>query len=111
LTAAPLSRTIAPGGVVTYTLTVQPVGSFSATVTLVAASSAPSLTLGLTPAVVTLPGVSTLTVTDTHTGSALLPGLQYTISITGTGGGLTRTANVNLLVGGMRVYLPLILRE
>jgi len=42
---------------------------------------------------------------------ALLPGVWYTVPITGTGGGLTSTTDVNLLVGGARVYLPLIVKE
>jgi hypothetical protein len=111
LIAAPLSRAIAPGGVATYTLSVQPVGSFSAAVALVAASPSPSLTLNLAPAVVTPPDESTLIITGAHTGSMLLPGLRYTIPITGVGGGFTQTTRVGLLVGGKRVYLPLILRE
>ena len=39
--------------------------------------------------------------------SAIYP-RWYTINITGTGGGLTRTAQVNLLVGGQHCYLPLV---
>ncbi len=70
------------------------------------------LTLSLTPTAITLlPGQATLAVTDTHTGTMLLPGLRYNIPITATGGGITQTVNVGLLVGGARVYLPLVLRN
>ena len=110
LTAVPLSRVIAPGGIATYTLAVRPVGSFSATVTLTVANPAPSLTLNLTPTVFVPPDQAMLTITDAHTGSTLLPGSWYTVSITGTGGGLTQMTGVGLLVGGTRIYLPLILR-
>jgi len=110
LTATPPTRAIAPGDVATYTISVQPVGGFSAAVTLVAASQSPSLTLCLAPAAVTPPGQATLTVTDAHTGSTWLPGLWYTISITGAGGGFTQTSSVSLLVGGARLYLPLVVR-
>ena len=127
LTAAPPSRAVNLGSVATYTLSVQPLGGFTATVSLLAASPSPSLTLSLAPTAVISRGQATLTVTDTHpstgsgqapsTGSgqapctALLPGLWYTIPITGTGGGVTQTTRVGLLVGGARVYLPLVLRS
>jgi hypothetical protein len=54
--------------------------------------------------------IATLTITDTHVGSSLLPGLRYSLPITGTGGGFTQTTSVNLLVGGRRVYLPAVMR-
>ena len=41
-------------------------------------------------------------------GAALANLLWYTISITGVGGGFTQTAGVRLLVGGARIYLPVI---
>jgi hypothetical protein len=34
----------------------------------------------------------------------------HTISITGDGGGFTQMADVSLLVGGQRVYLPIVFR-
>jgi hypothetical protein len=44
-------------------------------------------------------------VTDTHpSGSAA----WYTIPITATGGAMTHYASVGVLVGGVRVYLPII---
>ena len=109
LIPAPPSRAIAPGSVATYTIGVQPLGGFTATVTLTAASPSPSLTLSLTPTTVAQSSQATLTVTDTHTDT-LLPGLWYTIPITSTGGGFTHTTSVGLLVGGARLYLPLVLR-
>jgi parallel beta-helix repeat protein len=111
LIPAPPSRAIAPGAVATYTIRVQPIGGFTHTVTLIAASPSPSLTLSLTTTTVAQSSQATLTITDTHTGTTLLPGLWYTIPITATGGGLTQTTSVGLLVGGARVYLPAILRD
>ncbi len=111
LNAAPANRAIDPGGVAVYTLSLQPISGFTSTVTLTAPSPSPSLILHLTPTTITPPGQATLTITDTHTGTVLLPGLWYTVSITATGGGDTQTGGVGLLVGGMRLYLPLILRN
>ena len=119
LSATPSSRAIAPGGVATYTIGVQPISGFTHIVALTAASPSPSVTLSLHPTAVTPPGQITLTLTDTHpstgsgqaTGSTLTPGLWYTVPITATGGGATQATGVSLLVGGARVYLPLILRS
>ena len=109
LIADPSSRAIAPGGVATYTIGVQPVGGFSGTVGLVAASPSPSLALTLSPAAIAPGAVAALTLADAHAGT-LLPGLWYSVAITGTGGGVTQTTSVGLLVGGTRVWLPVILR-
>jgi hypothetical protein len=109
LNAIPSVRAIATGGVATYTVSIEPVGGFTATVTLSAASPSPSLSLSLHPTTVAPLDQATLTVTDTHTGM-LLPGLWYTVPITAIGGGFTQTASLRLLVGGVRVYLPLLMR-
>jgi hypothetical protein len=111
LSAHPTSRSTDPGGVVTYTITVQPVAGFAEEVTLVTASPSPSLTLRLEPVLVAPPGQATLTVTDAHTNSTQLPGLWYTIPVTGSGGGISQSLSVGLLVGGTRLYLPLIVRQ
>jgi hypothetical protein len=103
-------RLIAPGGVATYTLGVGSLGGFTETVSLLAASPSPSLTLGLAPSAVTPPGLATLTVTDTHPGS-LPSGLWYTLPVTASAGGLTQTTSVGLLVGGTQVYLPVVIKQ
>jgi hypothetical protein len=108
LSAVPTAQAIVPGSVAAYTVEVQPVGHFTHTVNLIAASPSPSLTLSLAPSALTPPGQATLTLTDTHSGSTLVPGLWYTLPTTGTGGGITQMASVDLLVGGVRTYLPLI---
>ncbi len=118
LTTIPSSRAIAPGGLATYTIGVQPIGGFTHTVTLTASSPSPSLTLRLAPTIVAQSSQATLTITDSHpstgsgqaTGSTLLPGLWHTVPVTGTGGGFTRTTSVGLLVGGTHVYLPMVLK-
>ncbi|MGC9396083.1 MAG: right-handed parallel beta-helix repeat-containing protein [Anaerolineae bacterium] len=105
----PTAQAIDPGGTAHYALRLYP-PDLSHAVTLTVASPSPSLILALDPAVVAPGGVATLTVTDTHAGSVLLPGLRYTIPITGSGGGATTGISVELLVGGTRVYLPLMLK-
>jgi hypothetical protein len=106
----PAARAIDPGGVATYTIGLRPTGGFSGTVSLVASSPSPSLTLSLSPVAVLLPGGSALTITDHHTGT-LLPGLWYTAPITATSGEITQAAFAGLHIGGYPLYLPIVFRR
>jgi hypothetical protein len=110
LNAAPSLRVISPGAVATYTLSLGSLGGFAEAVSLVAPSPSPSLTLSLVPSALNPPGQATLTVTDTHTGT-LTSGLWYSLPITATGGGITQSTSASLLVGGARLYLPLVIKE
>ncbi len=110
LIATPASQAIEAGQAASYTLKVQAGSSFSETVTLTTVSALPNLVLGLTPTTLTPPDQATLTVTDTHPGGPLLPGVWHNIPITATGGDITRTTTVKLLVGGTQSNLPIILR-
>jgi hypothetical protein len=104
----PASQAIEAGAGATYTLNLTALGNFSGTVTL--AASHPALNLSVTPASLTPPGQATLSLTDTHPAGPLLPGVWYSVPVTATGGGLTRTTSLILLVGGARNYLPVILK-
>lgn len=106
LLAEPPAQTIQPGGTARYSLSLQP-PDLSHVVTLTV-GSVPSLTIALDPVVLASGVSATLTVTDAHPGTLLVPGVCYTIPITASGGGLARSTAVRLLVGGRRVYLPLI---
>lgn len=110
VSASPNSQAIDPAETATFPISVTASGNFSASVTLITASPSPDLTVSLSPAVLTPTAQATLTITDTHPAGPLLPGLWYTIPLTATGGGLTRTTMVDLLVGGSRVYLPVVLK-
>jgi hypothetical protein len=111
LSATPATRAIAPGGAATYLLTLTPGGGFSNLVTVTAVSPSPNVIVELSSAVLTPPGQTTLILTDTHPAGTLMPGLWYSVPITATGGGVTQNATVGLLVGGVRVYLPLFFKN
>lgn len=72
---------------------------------LAVASPSPSLTLQL-PVLATPPITVLLRVTDTHPVG--FPAQWFTLPITATGNGVTRTLSMGLLVGGVRVYLPVV---
>lgn len=103
-------QAIEVGASATYLLNLTLAGNFSSTVTLNAGSPPSGLQLSLSPSSLTPPEkVATLVLTDTSGGPAL-PGLWHTLLVTATGGSFTRTASIDLLVGGTRIYLPLILK-
>jgi hypothetical protein len=110
LTAEPSSRAVDPGGVVAYTIGVRSSGGSTATVSLSATSPSPSLTLQLDPSPVTPPGQTVLTITDSHAGPTLWPGLWYVVPVVAVNG-VTQTTSVSLLVGGARIYLPTALKH
>ena len=109
LQANPTSRAIDPGGSATYQLAFTPSAGFAHSVTATASSPSPSLTLQLSSISFTLPRTITLTVIDSHPIGALAA--WYSIPITATGGSVTRTVTVGVLVGGVRLYFPLILKS
>jgi hypothetical protein len=106
--ASPQIQAIEPGGTAIYVLDLQPVGGFSGTVILSASPPSPSQTLTLDPENVELPGQATLTITDQHT--SVENGLWYNIPISGEAGEVLQQISLELLVGGTRVYLPLVFR-
>ncbi len=106
LSTVPPARAIGPGAAASFQLIFNKGLAFSGGVTVTASSPSPSITLKLSQAIVTPPVTITLRVTDTHPSGA--PAQWFTIPITATGGGVTRSASVGLLVGGTRVYLPVI---
>jgi hypothetical protein len=109
LQAVPSAQAVNPGGTATYALQLDP-PDLPHVVTLTVANPSPSLTTTLNSTSLVPGGNVTLTMTDGHTGTTLLLGLWYTIPITGVGGGFTQTVGVQLLVGGARIYLPVIFR-
>ncbi len=110
LSAAPQFHAIEAGDSAMYMLDLQSLGGFSGDVTLSVVATTPDLTLSLNPVSLTPPGQATLTITDTHSVS-LTSGLWYSIPITGTAGEISEQVTVDLLVGGTRVYLPVLSKE
>jgi predicted outer membrane repeat protein len=110
LTVAPPVQTILPGGVAVYSLLVETNDAVTQPLTLAADNPSPDLQLSFQPAAV-LPGeVATLTITDTSLSLPTLPGTWHTIPITATGGSLTLSAEIQLLIGGVKAHLALIHR-
>jgi hypothetical protein len=108
LSASPIAQAVPPGGVATYQVQASPPDSFTYTLALTVTHPYTHLIVSLVPATITSSQVATLTVADTHTGTSLLPGLWHTLVLTAAGGDLALSTQVNLLVGGVRVYLPLV---
>ncbi len=109
LVATPANQAVDAGAVTTYTVSLLANDNITGSLTLLSPSPSPSLTLSLSPTTITTLSQATLTVTNTHSGP-LASGVFYTIPLTATGNGITQTANVTLLVGGARVYLPVVFK-
>lgn len=93
ISASPSSQTVPRGSQTTYTVTVTPLGPFSATVTF-SVKSPPRTKASFNPTSVAGSGSSTLTISanrNAKTGT-------YPLTITGTGGGTTHSANVSLII-------------
>jgi hypothetical protein len=109
--ASPTVRFIEPGDSTYFQLTTYP-PSFPAPLTVTAESLTPELVLDLSSSVLDPGETVTLYVTDAHDpGTVLLPGLWYIITITATHGEGAQAADVRVLVGGRREYLPLVLKK
>jgi hypothetical protein len=106
LNPSPPARAIDPGGSTSYQLAAAIHGYWSGPVTVTVSSPSPSVTIGLSGSSVPVPGSITLLVTDTHPGGS--PAIWYSIPITATGGGVTHVLQAGLLIGGPKVYLPLV---
>ncbi len=111
LHATPSFQAVDASESATYQLNLTKIASnFTSTVILTPNSSPPNLQLSLLPGSLTPSGLVTLILTDTHPSGPLTPPVLHNLTITGAGGGFTRTATVSLLVGGTQTYLPLILK-
>jgi len=94
IAASPASQTVTRGSSTTYTVTVTAMSGFSGTVSLRVRGLPSNSSASFNPSSVTGQGTSTLTVsttTSTSTGT-------FTLRIRGTSGGVTHTANVQLIV-------------
>jgi hypothetical protein len=103
--AEPTSQAIDVAGVARYVLYLYPPDLPHAV-----ALTLPSPPAGLSydPSSSVLAAALPVTLTVTHDGSPQGQGEWLTVSITGTGGGFVQSAEVLLLVGGYRVYFPLV---
>jgi len=96
LTASPSSNTVVRNGAGSYTITAAPSGGFSSPVAFAASGMGAGTTGSFSPTSCT-PNCSTkLTLTATSTAQTG----NFTITVTGMGGSLTRTVNVTLTVNG-----------
>lgn len=92
LSAAPTSRTITRGRSTTYTVSIKAFNSFSGPVTFSVSGNPSGSTVGFNPNPATTSSVLSV---NTSGGT---PTDTYTLTITGTGGGITHTVKVTLVV-------------
>ena len=96
ISASPGSQSVTAGNSTTYTATVTALNGFSGNVALTASGLPTGAGASFNPTPVSGSGTSTMTVTT----SASTPGGTYTLTITGTSGGLQSSATTSLVVSG-----------
>ena len=94
LSTTPSSRSVVPGGSVSYTATVGAGTGFTGTVDFSVSGLPSGATASFIPASVTASGSTTLTVSTT----VATPAGSYPLTITGTSGPVVHSANVTLVV-------------
>jgi hypothetical protein len=95
VSATPASQTMLPGDSTTYTVTVTPGTGFAAAVAFRVSGLPSGATASFNPASVSGSGSTTMRVSS----SLLTPLGSYPLTVSGDGGGLTRSATVTLVVG------------
>jgi len=96
ISASPTSLSIAQGNQGTSTVTTAISGGFNNSISLAASGMPAGTTVSFNPSTIPAPGSGNSTMTIT-VGSTTQMG-TYPITVTGTGGGIYRTATVNLTV-------------
>jgi subtilase family serine protease len=96
ISASPASVTVVQGSSGSSTITTAVSGGFDSAVALTASGQPAGVTVSLNPASVAAPGAGT-SVVSIVVASTTAAG-TYPITITGTGGGITHTANISLTV-------------
>ncbi|MBI4530097.1 MAG: PD40 domain-containing protein, partial [Candidatus Latescibacteria bacterium] len=99
INAMPSSRNVTLGNSTTYTVVVTSQNGFTSPVNLTVTGLPSGTSPSFTPASVTPPDSSTLTIT---TGNATPQG-SFTLTITGSGGGKSRSAQITLVAARPRV--------
>jgi subtilase family serine protease len=94
ISASPSTITVARGASGTYTVSTTVSGSFNSAITLSASGEGPRQTVTFSPNPIAAPGSGTSTLTVKVGTNAALG--NKTITITGKGGGLTKTTSVTL---------------
>jgi len=97
-TIYPATVSVQQGGNSTTTLSTSTAGGFDAAIALTATGQPAGTTVSFSPATIAAPGsgLSTMTVT----ASSTTPTGMYTITVGGTGAGVTQTTTVSLMVFG-----------
>lgn len=94
MSASPASLGVVQGGSNTTVVSLTPISGFSSPVSLSASGLPAGATYSFSPASVTPSGTSTLAIQASPT----TPAGTYTITVSGTGGGITRSITINLVV-------------
>ncbi|MCA9962105.1 MAG: PQQ-like beta-propeller repeat protein [Anaerolineales bacterium] len=109
LSVTPTTHAIRAGETAVYTIQLQPGNDFSDNVTL-STNTPGGINISLSNNNVTLPAQVTLTVVDLH-NSSFEDTLTYNITITASGGDVTRQRTIKLIINPKYSHLPIIYHQ
>lgn len=104
------ARAIAVGESTIFQVEITAGAAFTDTVELSAPSPAAGIAVSLSDINVNPPANVTLTVTDQRVSPSALPGDWVDITLSSTALGETRAVDLDVLIGGSRIYLPFVAR-
>ena len=113
VTVTPTFQNIAVDGNAQYAIQIQPVNGFSATITI-NADVPTELVSGLVPRTLDPTSQTSAELSLSYGQSSLpdgTPGQWFSVPIEVSGGGISRSVTVSLLVGGVHTHLPLVLKN
>lgn len=110
LTMSSSVKAIEVGESAVFQLEINAGAAFTDTVALAVSSPAAGISVMLSDSNVSPPATVTLTVTDQRPSPPALPGSWYEMTLESTALGETRAHPVGLLIGGSRLYLPVVRR-
>ena len=100
ISVSPASRTVAPGGATTYTVTATPAGGFTGTISLVASGISGDTTASFNPSSIVINSTSAQSSTLTLTTTAATPPGTYALSVNTTSGNLQHSGGAQFFVSG-----------
>jgi hypothetical protein len=106
----PSAQAVSPGGVARYAVQLLAGPDYSGPFDLGANAPTDNLRSAFSPPAVGTGETATMIVTDTHGGAVLMPGQWHRITVYAHGDGYSRSTWAELLVGGARAFLPLVVK-
>jgi hypothetical protein len=99
-----------PGGETKFEVLIQTRDSVTESFVLTVGNPNPKLDVSINPPSITKEQIGVIAITNTYTDTLMSPGIWHTLPVTATGTSLSLSGQVQLLVGGVRIFLPMVIK-